>query len=243
MQSGVCYRPLNVGPAIAEKDGFLWPTPTLSGNHNRAGSGPKSGDGLATAVRLWPTPTRDSAHERTVKYAQGGTPLTMAVRLWPTPRASEYKGTGPIGSKSHDHRLKRGYLDSTVQDTEGRTGWLSPEWVELLMGFPLGYTLTEGPPIQSEYGWDGGIPRLENGEWIIRSLEDSPRPWPDTGGPAVAAIVDPASWQDGTWEEGIPRLTTVKTNRRKRIKALGNAVVPQCAKVIGQLLADRLSSI
>jgi site-specific DNA-cytosine methylase len=199
MLSGVCYRPLNVGPAIAEKDGFLWPTPTLSGNHNRAGSGPKSGDGLATAVRLWPTP-----------------------------RASEYKGTGPIGSKSHDHRLKRGYLDSTVQAEEGRTGWLSPEWVELLMGFPLGYTLTEGPPIKSEYGWDPEAGR--------------PRPWPDTGGPAVAAIVDPKTWQDGTWEEGIPRLTTEKTNRRKRIKALGNAVVPQCAKLIGQLLADRLSS-
>ena len=33
-----------------------WPTPTVCGNHNRAGSSPKSGDGLATAVNR-PTPT------------------------------------------------------------------------------------------------------------------------------------------------------------------------------------------
>jgi len=29
---------------------------------------------------------------------------------WPTIRASEYKDTGPIGSKSHDHMLGKGYL-------------------------------------------------------------------------------------------------------------------------------------
>ena len=35
----------------------FWPTPTVNGNHNRAGLSAKSGDGLATAVRTWPTPT------------------------------------------------------------------------------------------------------------------------------------------------------------------------------------------
>jgi hypothetical protein len=31
---------------------------------------------------------------------------------WPTPRGSEHKGTGPVGSKSHQHRLDRFYLDA-----------------------------------------------------------------------------------------------------------------------------------
>ena len=33
---------------------------------------------------------------------------------WPTIRASEYKDTGPIGSKSHDHMLGKGYLCAVV---------------------------------------------------------------------------------------------------------------------------------
>ena len=66
--------------------------------------------------------------------------LTGAVQLWPTPRSSEWKGTGPLGSKGHNHRLERGYLDATVQDVEQASGQLNPTWVEWLMGFPLGWT-------------------------------------------------------------------------------------------------------
>jgi len=35
---------------------ILWPTPTVHGNYNRKGASKKSGDGLATAVKIWPTP-------------------------------------------------------------------------------------------------------------------------------------------------------------------------------------------
>lgn len=60
--------------------------------------------------------------------------------LWPTPRASEWKGTGPIGSKSQAYRLARSYLDATVQAASGKTGKLNPEWIDWLMGFPIGWT-------------------------------------------------------------------------------------------------------
>ena len=59
---------------------------------------------------------------------------------WPTPRASEWKGVGPIGSKSHQYRLDRKYLDATVQEAEQKTGQLNPTFVEWLMGWPLGWT-------------------------------------------------------------------------------------------------------
>lgn len=43
----------------------------------------------------------------------------------------------------------------------------------------------------------------------------------------------PARWLDGTWEDGVPRVTTVTDQRARRLSALGNGVVPQCVELIG----------
>lgn len=59
---------------------------------------------------------------------------------WPTIRASEWKGTGPLGSKSHNHRASLGYLDAVAQERTGQTGRLNPSWCEWLMGVPHGWT-------------------------------------------------------------------------------------------------------
>lgn len=39
-------------------------------------------------------------------------------------------------------------------------------------------------------------------------------------------------WRDG-WEQGTPRISTGQKDRVSRLKALGNAVVPQCAAYVG----------
>jgi DNA (cytosine-5)-methyltransferase 1 len=62
------------------------------------------------------------------------------IRMFPTPRASERKGVGPIGSKSHKHMLGKSYLCTVVQEQEQTSGQLSPVWVEWLMGYPEGWT-------------------------------------------------------------------------------------------------------
>ena len=37
----------------------------------------------------------------------------------------------------------------------------------------------------------------------------------------------PASWKDGSWEDGIPRVTNGMAHRAHRIKAIGNGQVPR----------------
>lgn len=75
-----------------------------------------------------------------------GLNLAQVVKLLPTPRSSEHKGVGPMGSKSHAHRLKKGYLDATIQELTGDTFQLNPLFVQEMMGFPTDWLTS---PFQS----------------------------------------------------------------------------------------------
>lgn len=94
-------------------DVVLWPTPTVCGNNNRKGSSPKAGDGLATAVTMWPTAT-----------------------------ATAYKGWSP----NHNRADTDDRLDYSVERQGYQPGQqtppmrLNPNWVEWLMGWPIGHT-------------------------------------------------------------------------------------------------------
>jgi hypothetical protein len=49
----------------------IFPTPTICGNYNRAGSAPNSGNGLETYVKLYPTPTCNDAKNCTPPPRRG----------------------------------------------------------------------------------------------------------------------------------------------------------------------------
>lgn len=146
-----------------------------SATQKRIGNGNGFGIPLAIAVRLESArPTPGAADAKQATHHKGGNPtLTGAAResrcprpsichcleggepvgehpnlaasARPTPRATEEKGTGPLGSASHQHRLDRGYLDATVQDAVQATGALNPNFTEWLMGLPYGWTEPTGP--------------------------------------------------------------------------------------------------
>jgi len=129
-----------------------FPTPTSQDHKGRGEGSYDRHKGLDNHVKKWPTPGaadakwRDTPHTAQLRKEQGSQlGLHAAVILedqeqWPTPRAAEWKGTGPLGSKSHNYRVEKGYLDATVQERGQITGPLNPTWVEWLMGWPLGWT-------------------------------------------------------------------------------------------------------
>lgn len=63
----------------------------------------------------------------------------------PTIRASEWKGCGPRGSKSHNHWISHFYLSAMVTDS----GKLNPTFAERLMGFPESWTELSALEMQS----------------------------------------------------------------------------------------------
>jgi len=90
----------------------MWPTPTVCGNNNQAGSSPKAGNGLATEAKIWVTPNRTDAKGGSRK-GQGQEQLCFQV-------------------KKTD-----GQPDPDSPNTNGKSrALLNPRWVAQLQGFP-----------------------------------------------------------------------------------------------------------
>lgn len=68
---------------------------------------------------------------------------------WPTPRASDYKGSTHPDAMAK--AAKRGYapnLPEAVGATTAIHGLLNPDWIELLMGWPIGWS--ESRPLETD---------------------------------------------------------------------------------------------
>ncbi len=172
---------LEQGPTSLEstsqcsEGGKFWPTPSVCGNYNRKGASATSGDGLATAV---------------------------SSQLWRTPDAN--CSCGASSSERYQWKVDKS-MPISINDQvahEGKDiGQLSPDWVECLMGYPIGWTDIDC---------------------------DDPKEWP--GWPTM---VGP---QQHSCEP--PRTGVKIPNRAKRLKALGNSVVPQQAYPLFRAIAE-----
>ena len=140
---------------------------------------------LATQVEnksMWPTPTCQEVEHPDAELTETGRRkskdgnsshslnLADSVKQWPTPTTRDYKGVPPEGY-FRDGELQTDTVDRAVHAvSDGNTqGQLSPDWVEWLMGWPIGWTRLE--PIElDERGWEtdpadnpGDIPRVATG--------------------------------------------------------------------------------
>lgn len=139
---------------------------------------------------LLPTPAaRDWKDTGAGRMGRRQLPAALAAGRWPTPKAS---ASGPDYARAR--RARSGTDDLATAVARTAQGPLNPEWVEWLMGFPLGWTDPDACP------------------------EAEARPWVD----------EPA---------GVPRTLSAGQPRPRhanaRLRALGNALVPQVAGWIG----------
>jgi DNA (cytosine-5)-methyltransferase 1 len=114
--------------------------------------------------------------------------LSNAVQNWPTPHANCSTGAG-----------KHGEGGENLQTAVGVS--LNPDWVEILMGFDIGWTDIDRNDLES---WPG---------------------WPASRG------LDQCAYEP-------PRVAKGGKNRAKRLRCLGNAVVPQQAYPIFRAIME-----
>jgi DNA (cytosine-5)-methyltransferase 1 len=148
-------------------------------------------------VKMWPTPRAGNPGSR--PNGKGGKVLAEEAKksLLPTPTANDAKNS------LTESQAGRGTLTAHLVETgEATGGQLNADWVEALMGYPLG--------------------------------------WTDIEKETLGLVNFPAAWLDGSWEEGIPRIITGQKNRVKRLKGLGNSVVPQIPALIWLLIKEFL---
>ena len=129
----------------------LWPTPLASdtcmgspnnGKYRIGSNGERWGLKLSESVLL-PTPTAPGPHQvgRIEEWGGSGNPF----RMLPTPRGRDWKGQTQRGIHAPNDALPN--MDKG--DGKPIGGMLNPQWVEWLMGFPIGWTDCEVSAMQS----------------------------------------------------------------------------------------------
>lgn len=151
----------------------------------------------ARGERAWPTPM--SASTAPNGHSGSNRALPDAVRLWPTVVSRDYK-TGDLPDRVGTEALSAA-AGAPSMDLWGRR--MNPAWTEALMGYPPGWTETEGPQlhidpdapaVRGRYpeSWDRMV-YWPGFDWEpLRTLPDGP---PSPGRPArirgVGNAVDP----------------------------------------------------
>ena len=94
-----------------------------------------TGETVSGSSGNWPTAVGDG--DRKTDYAQGGKSLGAEVRRFPTPSANE-DAAGTINGKMQFMLTHAAKLSEPQLTAEG--GQLNADWVELIMGYPKGWT-------------------------------------------------------------------------------------------------------
>lgn len=221
-------------PTLVKRDGARVDCPA----EHRRNSPP-----LIAMLSKFPTLVASDTGCRKKKYAQGGTPLSLAVQLFPTLTVSgnyNRKGASPQSGDGLATALAK-MPTLTCQDAKNcggpsqmnrnspplnalAAGPLNPEWCELFMGCPLGWTSLDPLPRHELDAWKRGFSPYPN-------HDDTPTRY------------GAEAWSDGSWESGIPRMVRGTPLGVDRIEGLGNGQVPACVLlacvIVGEIASFR----
>lgn len=159
MLNGVCYLQPMLAPSIYAKESGLLPTPTTIDTGSRFNRSASNGAALCPTLGamarfdLWPTPTVKGNYNRKGLTSKSGDGLATAViqrERWATPLARDFKGPGM--SKKRRAQRSPDNLCSQVRETDGN-GRLNPNWVEWLMGWPIGWTALQPLEMGKFHEW------------------------------------------------------------------------------------------
>lgn len=173
--------------------------------------------------KLWPTPSVQGNYNRRGLSANSGDGLaTAVVKMWATPSSADCKGSHGGG--------QGGSLRTDIHNAGG--GQLSPDWVECLMNFPLGWT---DPDCDEPEPWPGWPAMMGERLWMTpksgpcgMTAKTSGRPIEMATHLSSQTFVAERDCVDQYPYEP-PRTCTKLPNGAARLKCLGNAVVPQQA--------------
>lgn len=145
-----------------ESECLLWHTSDCSDRRS-----PKSKQqGVNNQVKAyWRTPQSHNGtqgpkskmfYEKCLKTGQSAITLVDQVKNWPTPAARDSKGSNSAKHLSTGHHINQLANKVKLNKTEGQ---LNADWVELLMGLPIGWTDIDvaNEDIESWTGWPAAI--------------------------------------------------------------------------------------
>lgn len=145
-----------------ESECLLWHTSDCSDRRS-----PKSKQqGVNNQVKAyWRTPQSHNGaqgpkskmfYEKCLKTGQSAITLVDQVKNWPTPAARDSKGSNSAKPLSTGHHINQLANKVKMNKTEGQ---LNADWVELLMGLPIGWTDIDvaNEDIESWTGWPAAI--------------------------------------------------------------------------------------
>jgi len=167
-----------------------------------------------------------------------------------TPRVGGEESLDSVEKRKGREAAERHNTLASVEAAHGeQTGQLNPDWVEWLMGWPIGWTSMEAI---TELDWrDWSVDPADEGEHTMK--------WP-TPKRVDGIVRHSKKWMEKKWNEGgdvdltiavkmnaklqanqqntgsTPRVAIGIKNRVGRLKAIGNGQVPQVAAMAWRIL-------
>ena len=181
---------------------------------------------------LWPTPTATERSGINPKTGKGAGLWKTVTSKYPTPRAKHL-----CGGTGNFEQIQALNIPNNEKKSMASGKQLNPDWVEWLMGWPIGWTSLEPITEMVWLDWETDPADMKKPKMIgtIRATQAV-----RSKAFRVGRLPSPEEYvlekQNGSGP--IPRVATNIKDRVARLKAIGNGQVPQCAATAWKLLTE-----